>query len=101
MFRHDVVAGHSYFLSQREQPGTVRLSVPITFVGAKDDKVIADYREAYTEWGRLATAVRLREIEHGGHYFARTRADEVASIVNEVWSEVGGAKVGHTAKELG
>ena len=89
MFRHDVVAGHTYFLGLRERPDAVRLSVPITFVGAKDDKVIADYRDAYTEWGRLAAGVRLREIEHGGHYFARTRAADVASIVDAVWSGVG------------
>jgi amino acid adenylation domain-containing protein len=88
MFRHDVVAGHTYFLSQRESQNPVKLSVPITFVGAKDDRVIADYRRAYAEWGTLAAGVGLREIETGGHYFARTRAAEVSTLIAEAWSQL-------------
>jgi hypothetical protein len=55
----------------------------VTFVGAKDDQVIADYRDAYREWERIAADVRLREIDTGGHYFTRTRAAIVAAILSE------------------
>jgi amino acid adenylation domain-containing protein len=87
MFRHDVVTGHSYLLTAYETPGSITLSTPVTFVGAKDDRVIADYRYDYAEWRRVATDVRLRALNWGGHYFTRTRATEVAAMVVEEWSK--------------
>jgi surfactin synthase thioesterase subunit len=87
MFRHDVVAGHGYLLKARETPGLVALVTPVTFVGAKDDRVIPDYRDDYVEWGRIAKDVRLRALDWGGHYFTRTRATEVVAMVAEEWSK--------------
>ncbi|MQM25462.1 non-ribosomal peptide synthetase [Glycomyces albidus] len=81
MFKHDSASGHRYFIDARERPEPVRLRTPVTFVGTGDDRLVAGYREAHRDWTQIAADVSLRELDAGGHYFARTRARDVAAFV--------------------
>ncbi|GAA1678647.1 hypothetical protein GCM10009830_27230 [Glycomyces endophyticus] len=81
MFKHDSASGHRYFIDARERPEPVRLRTPVTFVGTGDDPLVAGYREAHRDWTQIAADVTLRELDAGGHYFARTRARDVAELV--------------------
>ena len=85
LFRHDVESGHQYNLDAHADPDRVRLPVPLTFVGAGDDIVTRDYPQDWALWGHVAPDVRLREFDHGGHYFVRTRAHDVAVLLREAF----------------
>jgi amino acid adenylation domain-containing protein len=80
-FRHDCVSAHGYLADAVDGPPGERLSAPVTVVVAADDPATAGYRERYREWELLAEHVELCELAHGGHYFLRTRPDEVARAV--------------------
>jgi amino acid adenylation domain-containing protein len=81
MFKHDSASGHRYFIDARERPEPVRLRTPVTFVGTDDDRLVAGYRESHRDWTQIAADVSLRTLDEGGHYFARTRARDVAAFV--------------------
>jgi surfactin synthase thioesterase subunit len=87
LFRHDVEAGHQYNLDAHGEPAPVKVRAPFTVVCAKDDVVVADYPEKWREWGRVAADIRLHELDHGGHYFVRTRAADVAGLVRRALAE--------------
>nr|WP_255673064.1 non-ribosomal peptide synthetase [Glycomyces amatae] len=81
MFQHDSASGHRYFIDAQERPEPVRLRTPVTFVGTADDRLVAGYRESHRDWTQIAADVSLRELDGGGHYFARTRARDVAAFI--------------------
>jgi amino acid adenylation domain-containing protein len=80
-YRHDCVAAHRYFVELLEAPPDVRLSVPVTVVGAADDSYTANFTQRYGDWRLLAEHVDMYEIPDGGHYFLRTRPAEAAKSV--------------------
>ncbi|WP_067889963.1 non-ribosomal peptide synthetase [Actinomadura chibensis] len=87
LFRHDVESGHQYNLDAHGEPAPVKVRAPFTVVCAKDDVVVAEYPEKWRDWGRVAADVRLHELDHGGHYFVRTRAADVAGLVRDALTE--------------
>lgn len=80
-YRHDVRSTNRYFTAVREDPAAHRIRAAIDVVVATDDPATPHYSGRYADWGHLSDRVHLHEIEGGGHYFARTRAGEAASIV--------------------
>jgi len=89
LFRHDVESGHQYNLDAHAEPDRVRLTVPLTCVAAKDDTVVKEYPEEWGFWRHVAEDVRLHEFDSGGHYFVRTRAEDVAALIECGWRESG------------
>ena len=81
LFRHDSLSANGYLAEVRRQGSTSRLAAPMTLVVAADDPLTPGHEERFSNWGLLASAVDLKEIEGGGHYFCRTRPADVASIV--------------------
>ncbi len=80
-FRHDCVCAARYFGDALDNPPAVKLSAPITVVVAADDPSTTTLRDHQGEWQLLADHVDVHELPDGGHYFLRTRADEVAKAV--------------------
>ncbi|TDP90537.1 non-ribosomal peptide synthetase [Labedaea rhizosphaerae] len=83
-FRHDVDGGHRYFLGVCADPDRHHLGVPVTVVAAADDPLMAGYPDSHRRWGLLGGDVTLRELDHGGHYFIRTRAADCAALVTSI-----------------
>ena len=75
------MSAHRYLADAIDVPPRARLSAPVTVVVTCDDPATAGYRERYQEWELLAERVDLCELAHGGHYFLRTRPDDVARAV--------------------
>ncbi|HEX6872761.1 MAG TPA: amino acid adenylation domain-containing protein [Micromonosporaceae bacterium] len=84
VFRHDVANGYYYFIDVVQHQDW-RLATPLTFVVAADDAGLAHYPDEYLRWQRIAPEVRLRVIDHGGHYFVRTNPAGVARLVVQTW----------------
>jgi surfactin synthase thioesterase subunit len=80
-FRHDCVSAHRYFVEALDGPTQERLSAPVSVVVTSDDPATAGYQKRYLEWEQLAEHVDLCELAPGGHYFLRTRPDDVARVV--------------------
>ncbi|HEX4726796.1 MAG TPA: amino acid adenylation domain-containing protein [Jatrophihabitans sp.] len=83
-FRHDVGRGYAYFI-EALQRGDGQLSTPLTFVVATDDRGLVDYPDRYQRWSLLASKLRLRVLEDGGHYFVRTNPAATAGLVLATW----------------
>jgi surfactin synthase thioesterase subunit len=83
-FRHDVDGGHRYFLGVCADPDRYHLDVPVTVVAAADDPLMAGYPDSHRRWGLLGGDIALHELDHGGHYFTRTRAADCAALVMSV-----------------
>jgi len=84
IFRHDATGAHRALI---EAFSAVPLLVPLTVVATDDDPLTPDHRARFERWSALAGPVDLREVSGGGHYFCRTRAPEVAVIVQDVLAE--------------
>lgn len=80
-YRHDVCSTNRYLADI--QQGGVRLTAPLEIVVTADDRTTAGYAMRHGRWSLVADRVVLRELAEGGHYFTRTRADEVAGLVAE------------------
>nr|ARU08063.1 MlcA [uncultured bacterium] len=78
-YRHDVCSTNQY-LADIQQDG-VKLATPLEVVVAADDRTTVGHQTRHSRWGSIADHVELRELGEGGHYFVRTRADEVARLV--------------------
>jgi surfactin synthase thioesterase subunit len=61
----------------------VKLTTPLEIVVAADDRTTAGHASRHERWSLVADHVVLRELGEGGHYFVRTRADEIAELVAE------------------
>ena len=84
VFRHDSIESNRYLLERTEASTWMPLNVPCTFVIADDDSCTEGYEHAYLSWRRLVADVQLRKIHGGGHFFMRTKSQEVAKFVLEV-----------------
>ncbi|WP_406207884.1 amino acid adenylation domain-containing protein [Kitasatospora sp. NBC_01560] len=81
-YRHDVRSTNDYLLELQEGPERPRLAAtPVDVVVAEDDPTTREPAQRYKLWERAADSVALHRLEEGGHYFARTRAAEVAALV--------------------
>ena len=80
-YRHDVCSTNDYLLELQEGPERPRLGTPVEVVVAADDPATREPGQRYKLWERAADTVVLHGLEEGGHYFARTRAAEVAALV--------------------
>jgi amino acid adenylation domain-containing protein len=81
--RHDAEAAEDYFtelLHRQVSP----LSCPVISVVGERDPGTEYYQERYREWGFLTGSTALVVIEEAGHYFAKFRAEELASILTSV-----------------
>jgi len=83
-YRHDCVSAHRYLIDALESPPTVKVSAPVTVVGAADDPATEDLRRRYRDWRILAEQVDLYLLDDGGHHFLRTRPTEAAQLVLHV-----------------
>lgn len=48
---------------------------------ASDDKLTVGYQSGYREWNLFVQHPALHEIDGGGHYFTRTRPEQVAELI--------------------
>jgi len=80
-YRHDCLAAHRYFVDALTEPPEKRLSIPVTVVVAADDPITDGFARRYRDWEVLAEHVDLRRLDSGGHYFLRTRPDEMAEAI--------------------
>jgi amino acid adenylation domain-containing protein len=80
-YRHDVRVAAAFLADARRDPARHRVATPVEVVVAADDPATVGYRERYRDWAALADDVVLRELSDGGHYFPRTRPDDVAALV--------------------
>ncbi|GLH98156.1 non-ribosomal peptide synthetase/MFS transporter [Phytohabitans aurantiacus] len=81
--RHDAEAAEDYFtdlLHRRVEP----LRAPVVCVVGEQDPGTDYYQERYREWHFLAGTTALVVLAEAGHYFAKFRAGELASIVTTV-----------------
>jgi amino acid adenylation domain-containing protein len=82
-FRHDALRANEFLLTGRAS-GTWRpLTTPCTVVVTSDDKLTVGHQTGYREWELFVEDPTLREIDSGGHYFARTRPEQVAGLIVE------------------
>jgi pimeloyl-ACP methyl ester carboxylesterase len=89
-FRHDALQASEFLLTGRESGGRRPLTTPCTVVMASDDKLTIGYQTGYRESELFVQNPALHEIDGGGHYFARTRPDQVAeSIVERIAARPG------------
>jgi surfactin synthase thioesterase subunit len=86
-FRHDALTAHRYFIGAQQHPRRP-LATPVTVVVTADDRIVETYSDDWTSWRKLAADVRLRVLDHGGHYFMRRAAEPAAAVVDEVWAAV-------------
>lgn len=80
-YRHDYESANRYFADSLDTPPAEKLSTPITVVVAADDPYTAEFPSQYRGWQLLAKRVDLYKLDHGGHYFLRTRPAEAAQAV--------------------
>jgi surfactin synthase thioesterase subunit len=80
-FRHDALCANEFLLAGRESGNWRPLTTPCTVVMSSDDKLTTGYQTGYREWKLFVQHPGLHEIDGGGHYFARTRPDEVAELI--------------------
>ncbi|GLZ39376.1 amino acid adenylation domain-containing protein [Actinokineospora sp. NBRC 105648] len=78
-YRHDVLSTNEYLLRVLADPGAHRLSTALHVVNAADDPGHPSADAG--RWVELAEWVSTHVLPHGGHYFVRTVADEVAARV--------------------
>jgi amino acid adenylation domain-containing protein len=79
-YRHDVRTANEYLIEATGQPAPLR--APVEVVVAADDPATAGHRDRYRDWERLASTVRLHELDEGGHYFVRTRPEALADLIS-------------------
>ncbi len=80
-YRHDFNAANQYLAEIQDNPPKQKLQAPVTVVGAADDPSTPDMLHQYRAWQAIADQPELHLLEEGGHYFLRTRPQEVAQIV--------------------
>ncbi|GHJ41525.1 amino acid adenylation domain-containing protein [Streptomyces sp. TS71-3] len=80
-FRHDALCANGFLLAGLESTARKPLTTPCTVVMASDDPLTAGYESAYRAWRPFVERPELHEIDGGGHYFTRTRPDEVARLM--------------------
>jgi pimeloyl-ACP methyl ester carboxylesterase len=59
----------------------VPVDVPCTFVVATDDSCTTGYADRYADWRSFVAELDLQELDGGGHFFTRTRPEQVAGLV--------------------
>ena len=80
-YRHDFNAANQYLAEVQGNPPKHKLQVAVTVVGAADDPSTAELSRQYSGWQAFADQLDLHVLEEGGHYFLRTRPQEVAQII--------------------
>ncbi|HEU5109813.1 MAG TPA: amino acid adenylation domain-containing protein, partial [Micromonosporaceae bacterium] len=80
-YRHDVCSTNRHLIEIQEDPARYRLRASLDVVVAGDDPTTAQPRRRGPAWNALADGVTLHELDEGGHYFIRTRPEDVAALV--------------------
>lgn len=80
-FRHDALCSHRYLLGAPQLWQDLRLDASVSMVATPDDSYTPGYANAYRRWEAFGRDVELHVLKDGGHFFCRTRPEEVASIV--------------------
>jgi amino acid adenylation domain-containing protein len=94
-YRHDVRSTNDYLRELWHTAVADRLGTTLDVVVAADDPSTAGHRTRHRDWNLVAADVRLHELARGGHYFARTRAVEVAGLVTSASADLPGGQAGH------
>ncbi|MGC5033666.1 amino acid adenylation domain-containing protein [Micromonospora sp. DT229] len=85
-YRRDVVSACRWFAELPDRPDRPRLrAAVVVVVSAADDPDADTIRASYQGWEVVASRVRLVELPDGGHQFVRSRAEAVASIIDQEW----------------
>ncbi|MTD53401.1 non-ribosomal peptide synthetase [Amycolatopsis pithecellobii] len=82
-FRHDATLANEFLLAGRRSADRRPLPVPATMVVATDDKLTDGYETGWHDWGLFVEQPALAELGGGGHYFTRTRPDQVADVIGQ------------------
>ncbi|SOB83280.1 non-ribosomal peptide synthetase [Streptomyces sp. 1331.2] len=81
-YRHDVRSTNDYLIALQDGSAPVRLGTPVEVVAAADDPTTREPGQRYKLWEQAVDTLTLHLLDEGGHYFARTRAAEVAALVS-------------------
>jgi amino acid adenylation domain-containing protein len=81
-FRHDSVSANAY-IKKATISGKVHVKAPIINVVAVDDLLTKNYKSQHKNWSLFSNRTKLIELRTGGHYFIKTCAFEVASLLGE------------------
>lgn len=77
-YRHDVCSTNRHLISQLRDGAAPRLRAPLEVVVAADDPSTTTDGGG---WDRIAARADVHVLGGGGHYFVRTRPEEVAALV--------------------
>lgn len=82
-YRHDCVQAHACLSAMIAAPPATRLPIPMTAVVAADDTSTPVADDERSDWELLFEHVDVTELSGGGHYFLRTRPEQVAAVLRE------------------
>ncbi|MDW7658283.1 MAG: amino acid adenylation domain-containing protein, partial [Bacillota bacterium] len=79
-FRHDVRNYYRYFHDHQNAP-SAKLEVPVVCIVGEDDPMTTNYQRRYVAWERYADTVKLQQIKKASHYFIKSNAEELATLL--------------------
>ncbi len=79
-FRHDASGANRFLSRMQESPPSLR-DVPMINVVAQDDPLTEDHVAHHERWRIFSPSLALEVLESGGHFFCRTRPEQVASVI--------------------
>jgi amino acid adenylation domain-containing protein len=86
-FRHDAESANRYFEEYFKSRPPGKLKSPIYNIISKDDPLTKDYKKSHKNWRRFSNSLELITLEHGAHYFVKTKAAETARIIIDLWNK--------------
>lgn len=95
--RHDTRQAEEFFTAEPGDPADPPLAVPLLSIVGERDVTTELYGERCHEWEAYSPRVELAVIEHGGHFFVKHQADQVADLLVDAaarWRGGGGDGTG-------
>ncbi|GAB1821768.1 non-ribosomal peptide synthetase/MFS transporter [Herbidospora sp. RD11066] len=85
--RHGTREAERYFARLFEE-GAAPLSAPVIAVAGERDPVMEFYQERFREWHCLSATTACVVLDEAAHYFLKYRAEELATIVTTVHTDL-------------
>lgn len=79
-FRHDAIEANRFLSRLQQIPPSIR-DVSVINVIAQDDPLTENYADHHQRWSILSSSLGLEVLERGGHFFCKTRPEEVARVI--------------------
>lgn len=89
LFRHDSCTANRYLANTGVS--RVRRLPSLTVVFADDDPLTKGYQHSFTRWESICDELRMVSLPDGGHYFCRSRPEEVSRVIADALRNRGAA----------